>query len=472
MNGIRAISGSRGFKVFLLLALILLFLIPTGMIRSIIRERKDRSLEVEEEIMRAWGEEFVIQGPLLRIPCVERKEIKTGTGRGEETKIRETAFYLWTVPKELLAVTELGTEIKRRGIFSVPLFAGTVHLSGTFDSAALEKELAPNQAAFPEKAELVITLSSQRGIRGVNAAVWNGGGLEFLPGALGFTAGGDFEYPGAFSNGGLHAAAPLLGKEPNNFDITLAVQGGKSLRMVPLGEDSVFEVNADWPAPSFRGSYLPVSQELDENGFGARWEISHLSRNIPLTWKEGGAETSPQNGMYFGDNGFGVDFFKALDHYDVNTRAVKYALLFIVIPFLSFFLFEVFLRRDIHPVQYLLAGLGNAVFYLLLLSFSEHMNFGPAYLVSAASVIVMVTLYSRSLLGAWGKSWIMGFIMILCYSFLYFTLQSEDWALLAGSVGTFIMVALVMFFTRKLDWGVKPAGPAPIPDGDPLSLSR
>jgi inner membrane protein len=147
-----------------------------------------------------------------------------------------------------------------------------------------------------------------------------------------------------------------------------------------------------------------------------------------------------------------VHFFKALDHYDVNTRAVKYALLFIIIPFLSFFLFEIFLRRDIHPVQYLLAGLGNAVFYLLLLSFSEHMPFAAAYLISAASVVVMMSLYSRSLLGAWSKSWIMGFIMVLCYSFLYFTLQSEDWALLIGSVGAFCIVALVMFLTRRFDW--------------------
>ncbi|MDR1307104.1 MAG: cell envelope integrity protein CreD [Treponema sp.] len=463
MNGIRAISGSRGFKVFLLLVLVLLFLIPTGMIRNIIWERKIRSMEVEEEILRSWGEEFVIQGPLLRIPCVERKEIKTRTDKGEETKIQETAFYLWTVPKELLGRTELGTEIKRRGIFSVPLFTGTVRLSGSFDSAVLEKELLPGQTAFPEKAELVITLSSQRGIRGVTAAAWNAGALEFLPGDLGFAAG---------QAGGIHAAAPQK-QGINSFDIVLAAQGGKSLGMVPVGEDSVFEVSADWPAPSFKGAYLPVSHNLSESGFSARWEISHLSRNIPLAWKEGGttgAENSPGNRISFGANSFGVDFFKALDQYDVNTRAVKYALLFIVIPFLSFFLFEIFLRRNIHPVQYLLAGLGNAVFYLLLLSFSEHINFGAAYLVSAASVIALTTFYSRSLLGAWGKSWIMGFIMLLCYSFLYFTLQSEDWALLAGSVGTFSMVALVMFLTRKLDWGMKPAVPAPIPDDDSVSL--
>jgi inner membrane protein len=152
---------------------------------------------------------------------------------------------------------------------------------------------------------------------------------------------------------------------------------------------------------------------------------------------------------------FGVNFFKALDHYAVNTRAVKYALLFIIIPFLSFFLFEIFLKRDIHPVQYLLAGIGNVVFYLLLLSFSEHLPFAAAYGISALAVIVMMSLYSRSILGSWGKSWLMGFITLLCYSFLYFTLQSEDWALLTGSIGIFCITALVMFLTRKLDWSPK-----------------
>ncbi|GHV86009.1 cell envelope integrity protein CreD [Spirochaetia bacterium] len=453
---LRRLSESRGFKVFLLAVLILLFLIPTGMIKGIIWERKERSLEVERDIMNSWGDEFVVQGPVLRIPGMEREEVKTTTNRGEEVTVKETPFYLWVVPEELRGNTELKTEVKKRGIFSVPLFSGTVHLSGSFNTARAEKELGPNQRVFLEKAELVIALSNQRSIRGLEKADWNGTALEFLPGNLGFNAaaeydGRSFEY----SSGGIYAAAPL-GAGSHNFDISLLVQGGKSVRMIPLGENSLFEVSADWPSPSFRGAYLPVSHTITGKGFSARWELSHLSRNIPLAWIGGLPESKEgwNKSFSMSSNSFGVDFFKALDHYDVNTRAVKYALLFIIIPFLSFFLFEIFLRRDIHPVQYLLAGLGNAVFYLLLLSFSEHLPFALAYLVSAAAVIVMMSLYSRSLLDSWKKSWIMGFIMILCYSFLYFTLQSEDWALLIGSIGAFSIVALVMFLTRTLDWKV------------------
>jgi inner membrane protein len=149
---------------------------------------------------------------------------------------------------------------------------------------------------------------------------------------------------------------------------------------------------------------------------------------------------------------FGVDFFKVLDHYDLNTRALKYALLFLIVPFLSLFLMETILKRDIHPVQYLLAGIGNVVFYLLLLAFSEHIPFPAAYWIASPAVILMTGLYSKSLLGSRGRSFLMGVLMLLCYTFLYFTLQSEDWALLMGAIGCFAAVAAVMFFTRKLDW--------------------
>jgi inner membrane protein len=300
---------------------------------------------------------------------------------------------------------------------------------------------------FPEQAELIIAMASQRGIRGVEKAAWNADEMAFLPGNRGFSVGSFAGSSVGRRQGGIYAAAPIKGPDKYEFDIVMAVQGGKSLRMVPLGEDSVFDVVADWLAPSFNGSYLPVRHNITETGFDARWEVSHLSRNIPLLWT--GRDTGE---MDFSSALFGVNFFKVLDHYDVNTRAAKYALLFIIIPFLSLFLFEIFTRRPIHPVQYLLSGIGNVVFYLLLLSFSEHIAFAPAYFISALAVTAMMTLYSRSLLGAWNRSWLMAAIMALCYTFLYFTLQSEDWALLIGSIGCFGITGAVMFLTRRLDW--------------------
>jgi inner membrane protein len=439
MKRIGGFTRTGGFKIFLLAVLILLFLIPVAMIRDIIYERSGRAAAAEEDIMASWGAQFVVQGPVLRIPVKERTEIKTRNEKGEEkTEIRETDFFLWMVPKDLKVDVQLGTEVKKRGIFSVPLFAGTARFSGFFDPRQIAGELENHQEAFPEKAELVFSLAGQRGIRGVERARWNGEGIGFLPGNLGFSF--------KSYSGGIHGAAALTADRENPFDITLAIQGGKSLRMVPIGEESAFTVRADWPAPSFQGSYLPASHTINEEGFEARWEISHLSRNIPLVWTGNGSD------FEIASADFAVNFFKALDHYAVNIRAVKYALLFIIIPFLSLFLFELFLCRDIHPVQYLLAGIGNVIFYLLLLSFSEHLPFPPAYWIAALAVTAMMGLYSRSLLGAGNKGPLMGLVMILCYTFLYFTLQSEDWALLIGSLGAFGITGTVMFFTRKFNW--------------------
>ena len=254
----------------------------------------------------------------------------------------------------------------------------------------------------------------------------------------------------------------------------MVIQGGESLRMIPLGEDSSLSIKADWPSPSFQGGYLPVTRTLNSGGFEAEWQISRLSRNIPVSWTRMESIRSELR-----STSFGVDFFQALDHYDLNTRAAKYAILFLIIPFLCLFLFETLLCRNggpenggylssggIHPVQYLLSGIGNLVFYLLLLSFSEHLPFAAAYWIASPSTALMMGLYSRYLLKTWGRSLLMTLMMILCYAFLYFTLQSEDWALLIGSVGAFVITGAVMFFTRKLDWYGRQAAPAGCPEGE------
>jgi inner membrane protein len=407
------------------------------MIRNLVSERADRAWNAEKEIMSSWGEEFLILGPVLRIPCQEQAVIKTITETKEEKiEIRRTDFFIYITPEELQGDILLETEVKKRGIFSVPLFSGSVRLTGTFPLWQTLWELKENQRAFPEKAQIIINLASQRGIRRMQKALWNGQEAYFLPDGYKFDG----------SSAGIYAVVDARLRAENTFDIALDIQGGKSLRMSPLGKHSVFNLKTDWAAPSFQGAYLPVTHFIGDDGFEASWEVSYLSRNIPLAWQ------GDNKNFSFSSSNFGVNFFKVLDHYDVNMRAVKYAILFIIIPFLAFFIFELFLRRNIHPAQYLLAGTGNVIFYLLLLSLSEHIAFANAYLISALAIVLMTGLYSRSLLGAWNKSWIMGALMAFLYAFLYFTLQSEDWALLIGSIGAFGITALVMFFTRKLDW--------------------
>jgi len=440
-----SVTSSGGFKIAVLIILIFILLIPVSMVRSLISERGYRADEAEREIMEAWGSQFKLYGPVIRIPVIERNEIRTKTEKeGEKIEIVTSNHTLWIMPKNVDINANFSAQKKRRGIFSVALFSGNISLSGDFSLERARSELKQNQTMSLEQAEIIIGLASQKGIRKVIKADWNGGEFSFKPGNRNFTLG--------FSgSNGVNALSPFNMNGLNTFDIQFAVQGGKSLRALPIGETTRMRVKTDWPSPSFQGGFLPVSYTLSESGFDAEWEISYLSRSIPLYWISAGSGNNEENKNWT-DEYFGVDFFKPLDHYALNTRAVKYAVLFLIIPFLTLFFLEVFSKKSIHPIQYLLSGFANVIFYLLLLSISEHISFSLAYLIAAAALTCMLTLYARSLLETWIRSAYMGFVMALLYLIMYLTLNAEDWALLIGSIAAFVIIGVVMFLTRRLDW--------------------
>ena len=436
---------SGGFKIVMLVILILLLLIPVAMVRSLINERSNRSNTAELSIMEAWGSQFVLYGPVIRIPFVEREEITTITEReGQKIDVKLYNKMLWITPKDVDIRANFSAEKKRRGIFSVALFSGDVSLSGSFTFERAKDELKQNQTLYPEQAEIIIGLASQKGIRRIIKADWNGSELFFKPG------GANFSFTVSGGDNGVNALSPFKTTGINTFDIQFAVQGGKSMRILPIGETTLAQIQSDWPSPSFQGGFLPTTYTLSESGFNADWEISYLSRSIPLFWVTG--ESAERGSRSFREELFGVDLFKPLDHYALNERAVKYAILFLVIPFLTLFFLEVFSQRSIHPAQYLLSGLANIIFYLLLLSISEHIPFSFAYLIAAAALTCMMSLYARSLVETWTRSAYMGLVMALLYLILYLTLNAEDWALLIGSIAAFMICGVVMFLTRKLDW--------------------
>jgi inner membrane protein len=436
----------------MLIVLVLLLLIPLGMLRSLVNERGRTASEAESDIMEAWGKDLIEAGPIITIPGVKTEEIVTRSEKeGEKVEIVKTPFTLVISPKRLSIDGVFKTEVRRRGIFSVPLFSGTLVLSGSFDPSAALAALLPQETVASDHAELVIALSGQKGIRKINAASWGNDELFFQPGNREhnlFLSWGQGRSTRKAGGSGVNAALPRLeeGGE-TDFSISIEIQGGQLIRVLPIAQDTHVRIASDWPSPSFQGSFLPNESTVGEAGFSASWDISYLSRDIPLFLKK-----------YDGDNYgydeslFGVDFFRSIDTYSLNTRAVKYAVLFLIVPFLTLFLLEIFTKRRIHPVPYLLSGIGNVVFYLLLLSLSEQIPFYAAYLSAALAVTILLTLYSRSLLPSWSKSWYMGLVVTLSYVLLYAVLNAESYALLIGSVGTFFVIALVMFLTRRLEW--------------------
>ncbi|MDR1306488.1 MAG: cell envelope integrity protein CreD, partial [Treponema sp.] len=413
------------FKVLMLIVLVLLLLIPLNMIRGLVNERGRTAASAESDIMEAWGKELIQAGPVITIPGVKTEELITRTEKeGERAEIIRTPFTLVISPRRLNIDAVFKTEVRRRGIFSVPLFYGTLTLTGSFDPSPAVTALLPNEGVSTDQAELVIALSSQKGIRKINAAAWGREELFFQPGNRGHNLFGHVRgytqgYPPA-SNGGIHAALPPLATAgETDFTISIEIQGGQMIRVLPVAQDTHVTIASDWPSPSFQGAFLPNESAIGEDGFSASWDISYLSRDIPLFLTKYDQDNYGYDGSLFG-----INFFRSIDTYSLNTRAVKYAVLFLIVPFLTLFLLEIFTKRRIHPVPYLLSGIGNAVFYLLLLSLSEQIPFYAAYLIAAAAVTIMLTLYSRSLLPSWNKSWYMGLVVTLSYVLLYAVLNA------------------------------------------------
>jgi len=412
-------TSSGGFKIAVLVIIILILLIPITMIRSLVNERSSRANGAERSIMEAWGSQFTLYGPVIRIPVVEREEVKVVGINGERIDIVLRNKALWITPRDVDIQADFSAEKKRRGIFSVALFSGDVSLKGSFTFERAKDALKPNETMSPEQAEIIIGLTNQKGIRKIIKADWNGSELFFKPGNRSFS----YESYDNVGDNGVNAVSPFNTDSINTFDIQFTVQGGKSMRVLPVGEVTHTRIKSDWPSPSFQGGFLPSTYTLSESGFDAEWEISYLSRSIPLFWSTG--EKSGEKIILHRDF-FGVDFFKPLDHYALNERAVKYAILFLVIPFLTLFFLEIFSRKSIHPAQYLLSGLANIIFYLLLLSISEHIPFSFAYLIAAFALTAMMSLYAHSLLETWARSAYMGLVMALLYLIMYLTLNAED----------------------------------------------
>ncbi|MEZ5071262.1 MAG: cell envelope integrity protein CreD [Bacteroidales bacterium] len=201
------------------------------------------------------------------------------------------------------------------------------------------------------------------------------------------------------------------------------------------------------------GAFLPVPSETEtgEEGFTAHWKVNYLNRSYPQHWFDKSQDLE--------ESAFGVHFLIPVDHYQKTERSIKYALMFIALSFLIFFLTELLAGTRMHPIQYLLVGMALVVFYTLLISLSEHIGFGLAYLASALSTVLLVGLYIGSTSGRKKQGLMTAGLLAVLYAFLYTTLQMQDFALLLGSLGIFLVLAIIMYVSRKVNWYKDPTTP-------------
>ena len=242
---------------------------------------------------------------------------------------------------------------------------------------------------------------------------------------------------------GLHDKAETI-----PFEMSLTLNGNCSLRLVPVGVNNDVQLASAWPDTSFQGAFLPIERRVGPDGFSAHWQVSYYGRSYPQQW----TDKIPVNAAGAASSLFGADLVPTLDSYRHVERAIKYGVLFIAILFATFFLFEILSAVNIHPFQYALVGVALCLFYLGLLALSEVISFGMAYWIGAAAASLMISLYSAKILHSAGRACVVAGGLVVVYSFLYVILQLQDYSLLVGTAGLFLVLAIVMFATRNIDW--------------------
>jgi inner membrane protein len=422
------------FKVGSIIIITLLLLIPTAMIKGLIREREATQIEAIREVSSKWAEEQTITGPLISIPYY--RYVKQTSKKDSTEKLIQLKEYLHILPSQLRISGDINPEKRYRGIYEIVVYNSKLDISGTFnklDLAAIEVEA---QHIVFDKAEFVVGINDLRGIEEQVNLAWNNEQISFNPGVTSSDV----------VNSGINALLNLNEKDSTayNFNLSLDLKGSQLLYFTPVGKVTDINVNSKWSNPSFNGAFLPDNREVTENGFNANWNVLHLNRNFPQIW------TGSRH--FINEAAFGIDLLLPVDNYQKSYRSIRYAILFIGFTFLVFFFIEVLNKISIHPIQYILVGVALIVFYTLLLSLSEHLKYNFAFIVSAVSTLLLIAGYVQAILKSLPLTMLITGILTVLYTFIFVIIQLQDYALLIGSIGIFIILGLVMYFSRKIDW--------------------
>ena len=421
-------------KITILLVLFLLLQLPLSSVLSLNQERQAYRAEAIAQITTSSSGPQRLTGPVLVIPYIETsREYVADEKIYKEYKNRHQLLLL---PEALAIDGNLQVEPRKLGIYQSQLFHAQLALKGRF--VLTELETLNKENIQLEQPYLAVAINDARGILQVPALQWEQQSIAFEPGA---------RFDGATQ--GMHAPLPLaslVDNQPIAFNFELALQGTDHFDVVPVGASSTLNLSSNWPHPSFVGHFLPRQHTISDQGFKAQWESSWFANNMQERFADGLEE---------GINGvpaFTVSLIEPVDHYQQNERAIKYAELFIGLTFLSFFLFELLKQLRLHPIQYALVSMAQVIFYLVLLALSEQIGFSLAYLAASTACVGLLAYYASHLLGGLKRGVGFASLLALLYAILYGLMQAEDIALLLGSGLLFVVLALVMVVTRKVDW--------------------
>jgi inner membrane protein len=409
----------------------LLLLFPLAWLHSLVSERTALREQAIAAVARGWGGQQMVSGPVLAIPV-------TTTTDDTHTVLRD--WYVLPESLDLDVEVKVLDERRKLGVYEVPVYVATIHAKGEFDlSRAMAEFKMTNESArvHVESGHLFVPVSDPRGLR------------EIKPAGTDLTSTG-FEPWRGFPIGVL--AAPLradvdLRNGKHAFEVTMQVAGTQSLRFLPLARSSHVTLRGNWPNPGFASGFLPIERHMQSGRFDATWQVLDMNRSYGAHWTAGDVSASDLQ-----DSSFGVDLVQPVDLYQQAERAVKYAGVFIGLTFLTLFIWEHLTHRPLHPIQYALMGLALSVFFLLLLALAEHIGFGLAYVLAAAALCLLLGVYLAGAMANRTSGTASSGAFALLYGLLYLLVTSDDYSLLAGSLGLFAVLAIAMVLTRKVNW--------------------
>lgn len=432
-------KNSISAKMLIVGFILLILLIPLSYVEDLIREREIRQSEVIQEINEKWGNEVILYGPIIKIPFKTYKEEKTFD---EKTKTfhktyQEILNYGYFLPKKLNIDSGVQTKQLERGIYESVVYTSDISMTGNFSDFDFSAKDIPDEDIIWDKATILLKTSNLKGIRNEIKIKFNTNEYILKPKF-------DEQYMSTLES---EYISGLGAKKSNaSFTIPLKINGSEGLRFIPIGAETAVHMASDWHSPSFNGNYLPndETKEITNNGFKADWKVLETNRQFGQQF----FNTLPNLNKY----AFGTSLIIPIDDYQKTERTSKYGFMIIGLTLLVFLLIQIISKIPIHPFQYFMIGLALVMFYTLLISISEHQNFLLAYLIAGVAVVGLITSYSKTILKNKKFPLLVFGSLTSLYSFIFVIIQLENYALLVGSIGLFIILGIIMFTSKKIDW--------------------
>lgn len=427
--------------------------IPAMFISYISFDRSSRADEVTRSVSNIYGGPQTLTGPMLSVPYV---------GFDADGNVNQQGDYIIYADKGRALFDDIQTDTRQRSLFRVPIFTANGQLSARFNAP---RDIVPDSAIdlVWEQARILIAVSDVRGLKqDIHLTVKGQTETRQFEPAITHRLGNiqpDYEYAKNFQShsladsrhGNTYLSVPagdlLVSGEPLSVDVSVSLGGAKTFGVRPYARSTEVSLSSSWSDPGFVGDLPPDTRDISDEGFSAEWSVPYLRRGI-----RGHGDAAVLKRLMQSPNLMGVNFVATDNPYQTVNRALKYSVLFIGLVFLAYFLMEVIVGVRIHPAQYILIGLAQAIFYLLLLAFSEHIGFVLAFILSASATVAATAGYAGAVFKDRDYVFKTGIVFASVYGLLFVLMRLQDFALMIGALTSFVAIAGTMYLTRNLNW--------------------